>query len=384
MKVFWATKLRGFFRHLSERNPDVDFIDNANYYETNSFMSLLKSRLIRSHLLDPLGVFQVIEAKGKDCDCYGSSNRFLNSDKPYFIYLENPTALYHYTLGRISYPAGKKKFNQCLNDKNLRYIVCMSDACRDTFEKINVKVPEGLKFRTIYPFVPDNKNVSKDTISQKSKGEYLECLFCVQGTHFVSKGGLEVLTAVENLQKNGNRIHLTVITKIDDLNSYALARINEVENVTLHDFDYSYQELEKVYAKTNVLIQPASIESFGLTVLEAMKGGCAVIASKLYAFPEMVQDGYNGYLVEPKFWFFDKNNIPNPKVWEHRKRTIFSLKESQSLIKELEDKIALLSQDRELLERLSLNSFESAHTKFGEETISEQWKDVWQTLKQED
>lgn len=381
MKVYWATKLRGFFRHLSERTEGVEFVDNANYYETNSVISLLKSKIIRSHLLNPLGVFQVIDIKDKDCDCYGSSNRFLNSDKPYFLYLENPTALYHYTLGRISYPTGKKKFQKCLENPNLKYVVCMSDACRNSFEKINVPVPSGFKMKTIYPFVPDNKNINEELVEQKSTGECLECLYCVQGAHFVSKGGLEVLTAIENLQKKGYKIHLTVITKISDLDSKTHKRLNESENITLHDFTFSYEELEKVYAKTNVLIQPASIESFGLTVLEAMKGGCAVIASKLYAFPEMVKDGYNGFLVEPKYWFFDENNIPNPKVWNHRKNTIFSQKESADLITALEDKISALSQDRKMLREFSLNSLKLAQTKFGEQTISEQWEEVWESLR---
>ncbi len=381
MKIYWATKLRGFFRHLSEKSEDIEFVDNANYYETKSVVSLLKSKLIRSSLLNPLGIFQVIDINSKDCDAYGSSNRFLNSDKPYFLYLENPTALYHYTLGRISYPTGKRKFEKHLNDQNLKYIVCMSDACRNSFEKINGPFPSHLKTKTIYPFVPDNKNISKELVLQKSNNEYLECLFCVQGAYFVSKGGLEVLSAVENLRRQGLKIHLSVITKIGDLDPYTLKRLDESENTDVHDFNYPYEELEKVYAKTNVLIQPASIESFGLTVLEAMKGGCAVIASKLYAFPEMVQDGYNGYLVEPKYWFFDKENIPNPKVWNHRKKTIFSTKESPELIKELEEKISLLSKDRKLLSEFSLNSLELAQTKFGEQTISEQWKEVWEALK---
>ncbi len=383
MKVYWATKLRGFFRHISERSHSVEFVENSNYYETNSALSMIKSKLIRSPLLDPLGIFQVIDIKDKDCDCYGSSNRFLNSDKPYFLYLENPTALYHYTLGRIRFSKGKKRFENCINNPQLKYIVCMSDACRNSFEKINGKFPQKLKTKTIYPFVPDNKSIDKNLVLQKSDNEILECLYCVQGTHFVSKGGLEVLSAVKKLQENGLKIHLTVITKLSDLDKKVYERLKAETDIALHDFTFDYSELEKVYAKTNILIQPASIESFGLTVLEAMKGGCAIIASKLYAFPEMVTDGYNGFLVEPKHWFFDKNNIPNPTVWNHRKATLFSQKESDILISELCEKISLLALDRKKLKEYSLNSLDLANTKFGEQTILQQWEEVWAALEQE-
>lgn len=382
MRIYWATKLRGFLRHLSQNNDDVQFAeDNSRYYETNSAFAELRYNIFMLPLLDPTGMFKTVTVEGKDCDYYGSYNKFLNADKPYFIYLENPTALYNYSLGRIKYKIGRSRFEKHLNDPKLRYIVCMSDACRNSFEKINRPFPETLKSKTIYPFVPDNKNVTEQAVKERCKNEYLECLFCVQGKSFVVKGGLETLSAVEKLQKDGYKVRLTVITKTEDLDPYALKKIKESKNVNLLEFGFSYEELEKIYEKTNVLLQPASQESFGLTVLESIKSGCTVIASKLYAFPEMVEDGVNGFLVEPKYWFFDRNNIPNPKVWNHRKKTIFNTNESEELIAELYQRIKELSEDRSKLEEFSLNSLEKSRTKFGEENILSQWKDVWQTLE---
>ena len=383
MKVYWATKLRGFLRHLSKNKDDVEFTeDSSRFYETNSAFAEMRYNLFMSPLLDPTGLFKTVTVEGKDCDCYGSYNKFLNADKPYFIYLENPTALYNYALGRIKYKIGREKFEKHLNDPKLRYIVCLSDACRNSFEKVNKPFPKNLKVKTIYPYVPENKRVTPETIKEKSENEYLECLFCVQGKSFVVKGGLEALSAVEKLQNDGYKINLTVITKTEDLDPYALKKIQANKRIKLIEFGLSYDELERVYEKTNVLIQPASQESFGLTILESMKSGCAVIASKLYAFPEMVENEFNGFLVEPKFWFFDKNNIPNPEVWNHRKKTIFNTKESETLINTLYEKIKELSEDREKLKKFSLNSLEKARTKFGEENILSQWKDVWETLEE--
>lgn len=384
MKIFWATRLRGFFRHMSHKISNVEFVESNGYYETNSLVTKIKSSIIRSDILNPLGIFQVISAQEKDCDYYGSFNRFLNVDKPYFIYLENPTALYHYTLGRISYKRGKRKFYNCLHDPKLRYIVCMSDACRNTFEKINMPVPAHVKMRTIYPFVPRNPNVTNNTIETKSKNEFLECLYCVQGVRFVSKGGWEVLSAYERLRNEGYKIKLTVITKISDLDKKTQNRLHSCSGVNVYDFSFTYQEMEAIYARTNVLLQPSSDDSFGLTILESMKAGCAVIASKLYGFPEMVCDNYNGYLVEPKYWFFGKDNIPNPKVWNHRKKTIYTHKEDVELVEALCERILKLYNDRNLLNLFSQNSFTLANTKFGEDEICGQWEDVWSALKKGD
>ncbi len=381
MIVYWATKLRGFLRHISEHSEDVTFINSSNYYETSGLVSKLKSKLIRSRLFDHVGLFQIIKVSDKQCDYYGSFNRFLDADKPYFLYLENPTALYHYSLGRLRFRAGRKRFAACLSDPNLKYIVCMSNACGDSFETVNMPLPSHIKMATIYPFVPQNEYANEELIRQKSQNETLECLYCVQGKRFITKGGLDVLEAVTRLRAAGSRIHLTVITKISDLDKKTLQRIQDCDGVSLCDFNFSYSELEHIYSNTNILLHPSSDDSFGLTVLEAVKGGCAVIASNLYAFPEMVEDGENGYLIEPKFRMFTRDNIPNPSCWTHKRKKRLAKKKDEAFVKSIENSILSLYSDREKLYEFSMRSLEIANTRFGEQTICDQWKDVWDTLK---
>lgn len=378
MKIYWATRLRGFLRHVSQRLPMAEFSENNNYYETNSLLGKLKSKSIHLGIFDHFGIFQVVNAENEDCDIYGSFNRFLAADKPYFIYLENPTALYHYCLDRVKYKLGKQKFASCLGDKNLRHIICMSKACANTFEKINMPLPEHVKLTTVYPLVPTNKWVNESQIHQKSQNETLECLFCVQGIRFASKGGVETMRAVNRLYCSGVKIHLTVITKISDVDKSVLEEIKSYPFITLYDFTFDYSELEQIYANTNVLIQATSDESFGLTILEAMKGGCALIGSRMYAIPEMICDGVNGYLVEPHYWFFDENNIPNPQVWNHRRKTIYSGKVSEALVEAIAEKLYALS-DREKLEEFCLNSYKmSMNEEFGEEGIINKWTGILQ------
>lgn len=203
MHVCWATKLRGFLKHISEFADDVQFIQTVQYYEISSKFSTLKSNLIRSRFFDILGLYQTVSISGKKCDAYASYNRFLNADRPYFIYLENPTALYHYALGRIKTPMGKKRFKKSIEDPNLKYIVCMSEACRSTFEKVNMLLPANLKMKTIYPLVPQNKYITEEVIRKKSYSDVLECLYCAQGKRFVTKGGEDVIEAVIRLQDKG-------------------------------------------------------------------------------------------------------------------------------------------------------------------------------------
>jgi len=384
MTIYWATKLRGFLRHISERMDQVEFVSEQQYYEVSTLSRKIKSKLIRAKLFDYFGLFQILKVSDKPCDYYGSYNRFLKADKPYFIYLENPTALYHYALGRVRFGIGKYRFRKCLEDPNLKYIVCMANACRDTFETVNMPLPGHSKITTIYPLVPENPHISPERIVEQCSRETMECLLCVQGKRFLTKGGLDVLEAADRLVKAGCRLHLTLITKIEELDEPVLKRIREYTFVSLYDFHFSYDELESIYANTDVLLQPSSDDSCSLTVLEAMKGGCAIIGSKLYAFKELVEDGGNGILIDPKYWIYTPDDIPNPAAWKRSKKLKLSRKRDEAYICRIEHAIRELYVDREKLCRYACRSLELANTKFGEMTICKQWNEVWASLEGKD
>ena len=377
MKIYFATRLRSFFKHLSS-NPNFEhqFIVPATYDLLSKRRKLLAA-VAKTPLFDLLGYIQMPKAFNKDGDLYGSFNRFLYCDKPYFIYLENPTALYHYRLQRGSSLLGRKRTHQAINSDKLRALVFMSQACAQTFEIVCSPIPDSCKRMVIYPYVPLNMSVSKNSIKLKSQSKELRLLYIAQGIRFLSKGGLEILQAFKALRNSGMDITLHMITSISDLDASLVAEIRNTEGVQLSDFTFSYSELEDVYASSHILLQPSSDDSYGLTILEAMKSGLPVIGSTLYAIPEMVADGYNGFLTEPHYWFFDKNNIPNPAVWNHRKRTIYSGRLSKRIVDFLLDRISALYHDRDLLYTLSVNSWNKAKEgPFSEEYITAQWNEL--------
>jgi glycosyltransferase involved in cell wall biosynthesis len=49
----------------------------------------------------------------------------------------------------------------------------------------------------------------------------------------------------------------------------------------------------------DVLVVPSRWEGFGLVALEAMRCGCAVVASRTGGLPEVIEDGVSGLLFEP-------------------------------------------------------------------------------------
>ena len=60
----------------------------------------------------------------------------------------------------------------------------------------------------------------------------------------------------------------------------------------------SARELARYYAQADVLISTSRCEGFGYTILEALTHGTPVVCFNNSALPELVIDGYNGFMVE--------------------------------------------------------------------------------------
>lgn len=270
--VYIVGRPRGFFKHLMEINDeDIRFWGEKSTYEISSKKKQMLSKVIKSPVAGFFGYFKVGKVQGKDADYYLSFNRFLDSDKPYFIYLENPTALVHYSLYALKSPFIKKRLEKQINNPKLLKIVCMSEACRSTAsEVLGVEIPEE-KLTTIYPLVPDNPQLTESVIKEKAHSETIGLLYIAQGMRFYSKGGQECIKAFNEL-KEKYPIELTIITNVDQLQKETIQLIKD-SGITLYDFNLTYQEMEQQYMKNNILLQPSSEESFGLTVLESIKSG---------------------------------------------------------------------------------------------------------------
>jgi alpha-maltose-1-phosphate synthase len=62
---------------------------------------------------------------------------------------------------------------------------------------------------------------------------------------------------------------------------------------------YPHSRLANAYARADVLVFPSYCDGFGLVLLEAMSAGLPVIASVTSGAPHFIEDGVNGFLIEP-------------------------------------------------------------------------------------
>jgi glycosyltransferase involved in cell wall biosynthesis/peptidoglycan/xylan/chitin deacetylase (PgdA/CDA1 family) len=113
------------------------------------------------------------------------------------------------------------------------------------------------------------------------------------------KGLIRSLEAVADLKSKYPEVHLNVVGRGNDAGYYQelSAKMGIEKNVTFCGL-LGPQEMVSIYQKTNVFIAPASKESFGMAIVEAMACGLPVVANKAEGIPYIIQDGKNGYLVE--------------------------------------------------------------------------------------
>jgi glycosyltransferase involved in cell wall biosynthesis len=57
--------------------------------------------------------------------------------------------------------------------------------------------------------------------------------------------------------------------------------------------------LERILASADVFVMPGDVDTFGYAILEAMAGSLPVVAPRLAAIPDVVDDGVTGLLVPP-------------------------------------------------------------------------------------
>ncbi len=129
-----------------------------------------------------------------------------------------------------------------------------------------------------------------------------------------TKGYEHLIEGFKKAVRANPYLHLKIVgspdkSKIDYFNHLKslVVRYSLNYNIT---FEGYRQDIEKVLRGARLLVAPSVIdESFGRVVVEAFACGVPVIASKVGGFSEIIEDGKDGILVDPKDSMAITNNI---------------------------------------------------------------------------
>ncbi len=176
---------------------------------------------------------------------------------------------------------------------------------------IIIHVSKGLLASEIIPlnikgaetFVLGNTIRSLETIPKIYKGKDLSILFL--SNYFPEKGLCILLEAIEIMRNNYPQIRLNAYgasqSRAEDLKCQNFIKMNQLEgNIFIHGPVFG-KEKKKVFEENDLFVFPSYFreECFPLSLLEAMKEGLSIIATKIGAIPEMIDDNKEGLLVDP-------------------------------------------------------------------------------------
>ncbi len=377
---------RGFLTYLFDYLfKDISFSYNkSTIYERKDGKSIkmLIKKLLRYFLsfriCDYLGVFQIIHSRNKVSDVEFSFNRFVKGKKPYVIYLENPGALLNYHWNRSRYKITKLRLRKQFENPNLKAIICMSNSCKDGLYKI-YDIPESLRVETIFPLITNREDIDEEVIKNRQSNKYIECLFVAE--YFRKKGGKDLLEVFKLIRKNDMPFRLHIITGLNFLDENDKEEIENNELIDIHDFSFSKKEMLEIYKNSDILLNPTRVDSFSLVTLEAIKAGCLVVGTNLYAIKEMVPKELNLYLMDPYYKYWREDNLLNLDIACNQKNTIDGDFIDQSLVHKIFILLKMLNDNREKLTNDCI--FTLMASKSGildEHGIVSAWNNVFQAM----
>jgi glycosyltransferase involved in cell wall biosynthesis len=173
------------------------------------------------------------------------------------------------------------------------------------------------------------------------------------GRDFFEKGGHDVQEAFKILNKKyPGRISLKMKTNVPEKHRLNLPNVKYLGNIP--DKKEFYDE---IFGECDIYVQPTTIDSFGVSILEAMSTGLPIVCTDDFTLPELVEDGYNGFLVKsPVHWY------PYLSIGKSREYKKIAEHDHPKTVKELVDKISILIENPNLRKKMGRNSFKMVST----------------------
>lgn len=192
------------------------------------------------------------------------------------------------------------------------------------------------------------RNLSRETFRKRLGIKKGEKIITFVGTLRPVKGLKYLIQAMNIISKQDTGIKLMLVGDGEErLALQELVKELDLEDRVTFVGKVLNEEIPGYMIASDVFVLPSLSESFGIVNLEAMACGLPIVASKVGGLPEIVKNGVNGFLVEPK----------NPE--------------------QISDKVLLLLGDDVLRERISKNNKDKVKG-YSWESVVERLEKVYQ------
>jgi len=228
--------------------------------------------------------------------------------------------------------------------KNADAVIALTEDMKREIKKICDRdifvIPNGIDLEKF-------KNLSKETLRKRLKIEEDEKMIIFVGTLRPVKGIKYLIKAMKLIIKENENVKLMLVgdgEEREELESLVVEL--DLKDCVKFIGRVQNEEIPRYMIASDVFVLPSFSEGFPVVILEAMASGLPIVATKVGGLPEIVKDGENGFLVEPK----------NPE--------------------EIAEKVLLILKGDKLRERISENNKKKVK-EYSWERVSEQIEEVY-------
>jgi glycosyltransferase involved in cell wall biosynthesis len=144
-------------------------------------------------------------------------------------------------------------------------------------------------------------NLPRDEMRVKLRAKAGERLILFVGRFRPEKGVKYLVEAMAIVRQNYRSARLLLVGEGPEEDSLRqLARQLDSGDYLEFVGQIQNEEVPQYMAAADIFVLPSLAEGFPVTVLEAMASGLPIVATRAGGLPEIIEDGHNGFLVEPK------------------------------------------------------------------------------------
>ena len=365
-------------KNLIDNPPSgYEFIVNDNKEKKSQIDSLKKYRIIKylykNIFKKTFNVFNLINKiyyalSPKDADIVLSTGVVVNEKKPWIMkILDTP-----FGMAGNDYDVfikNKEEIEKALSSEYCKRIIVHTERAKEHMKNYFSKNVTD-KIIKLNPAIPGKITERKDRDDKNVNFLFMGSIN--NPDEFFMRGGLEALETFKILCGKHKNINLNVRCKVpeDVKEDYKADNINFLEN------SMEYEEIKKLYQKSDVLIMPGYGGYFIMSYLEAFSYGLPIVALDTYGCDEFIIGGKTGFTVKPS----EKVPINDPSYPANTRSNNFikSIEEKYpEVINALVEKCSILIDDQKLRKKMSKDCQIAFQTKYSFDKKIENLKDIF-------
>jgi len=202
---------------------------------------------------------------------------------PHFVYTD------HTHLENLNYAANKNNLfssKWIALEKEIYQNAALTFVRSSNVQRSVVEDYKCLPEKVVRVYAGSNASVSSEKTQNR---DYAQPHILFVGLDWQRKGGPDLVEAFQRVREKCPEARLTIVGARPELHIPNCEVIGQVKP----------EELDPYYQRASVFCLPTHLEPFGIVFIEAMTAHLPIVATRVGAIPDFVEEGKNGWLVEP-------------------------------------------------------------------------------------